>query len=101
MSRAVESSLCLGATKTAASSAERHSHCGLFVVLTYFLRHHLCCLSKRIVGEMSVSLRCGRVGVAKKASDDRQAEAAGDEVRGVRVPVVVNSVVSQTGGLCH
>ena len=44
---------------------------------------------------MRVALCRGRIGVSKKTADDCEAQPARNEVRGVGVAVVVNSIVAQ------
>lgn len=44
---------------------------------------------------MCIALRRHRIGVTEQTPDDGEAHPAGNEMRGVRVPVVMNAVVLQ------
>ncbi len=49
--------------------------------------------AQRVVGKVGITLCRQRIGVTEKPTDDLQTEAAGNQVRGMGVAVVVKAVV--------
>jgi hypothetical protein len=52
--------------------------------------------AQRIIRKMGVALGCQRIRVAKQPTDNFQAEAARNEMRGVGVPIVVEAIIRQS-----